>query len=293
LTDVATDADVAFLYHEDSKYALEFMPPLNKPDTNIMDKNSYVRIFDTMYRPFFDLSAQTAIVHPNQAFEKYPLLVVPALYAADNALLERLQSYAENGGHLLITFRSGYGDEFARARWERGPGPLRTAVGASYTEYSNLFYPIAVSSDKLTLHTDAMATAWTDGLELEGAESLVEYVHPHFGRYPAITTQVFGKGRVTYCGTLPNPSLGKTLAKYVLAQANVQLPFEDLPPTVRVITGKATSGKKLFFFTNWSWDTVQLPAIPGGGTELFSHQPLANNDRLSIGSWDVKIVVQG
>jgi len=292
LTDLTPDADVAFLYHEDSKYALEFMPPLNKPETNQMDRNSYVRIFDTMYRGFFDLSAQTAIVHPEQEFEKYPVLVVPALYAADDELLERLKKYAENGGHLLVTFRSGYADEFSRARWQRGPGPLREAVGASYTEYSNLFTPIPVRSDTLALDEDAQAVGWADGLELEGAESLVEYVHPHFGRYPAVTTQTYGKGRVIYCGTLPNSSLAKTLAKYVLDQANIELPFEDLPPTVRVVSATATSGEKLLFFTNWSWNTVQLPAIPGGGTELFSGQPVDDGTQIPIGSWDVKIVAQ-
>jgi beta-galactosidase len=292
LTDLSPDANVAFLYHEDSKYALEFMPPLSKPNSNLADKISYVRIFDTMYSAFFDLSAQTAIVHPDQEFEKYPLLVVPALYAADDALLKRISAYAENGGHLLITFRSGYGDEYARARWERGPGPLREAVGASYTEYSNLFAPIPVKSDKLALGDDAMAVAWADGLELESAESLVTYDHPHFGRYPAVTTQTFGKGRVTYCGTLPNPALAKAIAQYALKQVSIEVPFENLPPTVRVVSATAKSGKKLLFFTNWSWKTHSLPAIAGGGFELFSHQTVEDGTQFAIGPWDVKIVVQ-
>ena len=292
LTDLTPNADVAFLYHEASKYALEFMPPLSKPGTNDMDTTSYGLIFDTMYNAFFDLSAQTAIVHEGQDFEQYPLVVVPALYAADDALLARLTAYAENGGHLLITFRSGYGDEFARARWQRGPGPLREAVGASYTEYSNLFSPIPVASETLDLPEDARAVGWADGLELEGAESLVDYVHPHFGRFPAVTTQQYGKGRVTYCGTLPNKPLSKVLAQYTLAQAQIELPMQGLPKTVRLVTATAKSGEKLYFFTNWSWHAQQLPAIPGGGRELFSDLTLDDDTQLSIDPWDVKIVVQ-
>jgi beta-galactosidase len=270
---------------------MEFMPPLSKPGTNNVDSTSYVRILDTMYNAFFDLSAQTAIVHPEQEFEKYPLLVVSGLYAADDELLNRIKAYAENGGHLLITFRSGYGDEFARARWERGPGPLREAVGASYTEYSSLFAPIPVASDVLDLDDDATADGWADGLELEGAESIVSYVHPHFRRYPAVTSHAYGKGRVTYCGTLPNPTLAKAIAKYAVEQANIEIP-KNLPPTVRLVKAIAKSGEKLLFFTNWSWNAQDLPAISGGGYELFSDQPVDNGTQLSIGSWDVKIVVQ-
>lgn len=292
LTDLTPDADVAFLYHEDSKYALEFMPALSKENSNVADPTSYARILDTMYNAFLSHSAQTAIVHSDQEFEKYPLVVVPALYAADDALLNRLTAYAENGGHLLITFRSGYGDEYARARWERGPGPLRQAVGASYTAYSSVFSSIPVTSDVLSLDDDAMAVGWADELELEGAESVVSYDHPHFGRYPAVTTHAFGKGRVTYCGTLPNPSLGKAIAKYALEQANIKLPFTDLPQSVQVVTATAQSGEKLTFFTNWSWNSQELPPIAGGGRELFSNHSLDDGEQLSIGPWDVKIIVQ-
>ena len=52
---------------------------------------------------------------------------------------------------------------------------------------------------------------------------LAYYDHPHFGRFPAIVSQSFGKGRVTYCGTLPNLALSKALAEWVLAQAGITI----------------------------------------------------------------------
>jgi hypothetical protein len=42
--------------------------------------------------------------------------------------------------------------------------------------------------DALTLPQTARATAWADGLQLEGASALAGYDHPHFGRFPAATT---------------------------------------------------------------------------------------------------------
>jgi beta-galactosidase len=125
------DADVALLYSQDSKYALSFQPPLADQQTGAPDRQSYEQIFDAFYRAFFDTGAQLAILHPDQAWDAYPVLVAPALYIAGEALCERLARYARDGGHLVLSFRSGYADEFGRARWTRAPGPLRDAVGAS------------------------------------------------------------------------------------------------------------------------------------------------------------------
>jgi len=292
LTDLKPEANVGILYHEDSKYALSYMPALSKPGTNTPDRLTYERIFDNIYRAFFNVSAQTAIVHPEQAFEKYPLLVVPALYAADDELLKRLVAYAENGGHLLLTFRGGYGDEYGRARWVVAPGIFREAVGASYQEYSNLISDVPVMGNGIHLPDDAAATAWADGLELESAEALVTYQHPHFGRFPAVVTKQVGKGRVTYCGTLPNEALGRALAAWSMEQAGIQPIVGSLPNSVRVVASRATTGERLLFFTNWSWTPQTVPSIPGGGQELFSNTTLSEGDSLTLGPWDVKIVVQ-
>jgi beta-galactosidase len=293
LTDLKPDVDAAFLYSQDSKYALEFMPCLPQRGNNQPDRTSYQRIFNTFYRAFFDARAQSVILHPAQEFEKYPLVVLPALYIADESLLNRLVEYVSNGGHLLLTFRSGYADEFARIRWQRAPGPLREMVGASYQEYSNLTTPLALKTGTgdFRLPSDARATGWADGLQLEGATPLAYFDHPHFGRFPAVVSQMFGKGRVTYCGTLPNSALGKALAQWVLRQAGLQGSFAEPPISVRVTSARSQGGQKLWFFSNWSWEQQHLEGLPLSGYELFSGAPLNDRDALDLGAWDVKVIV--
>jgi beta-galactosidase len=294
LTDLQADADVAFLYSQDSKYALEFQPCLRAAGSREPDENSYQRIFNSFYRAFFDARAQSAVVHPQQEFERFPVVVVPALYIADDALLDRLVRFAENGGHLLLSFRSGYADEYARARWQRAPGPLRSAVGASYNEFSNLISPVGLKpgTDGLSLPAEARAEAWADGLELEEATPLAYYDHAHFGRFPAIVSQPFEEGRVTYVGTLPNASLGQALATWVLTQANVQPVVAELPESVRASTARSNTGERLLFLSNWSSFPQTVGSLPVKGTELFSGDRFGPNDELSLGPWDVKIIVE-
>jgi beta-galactosidase len=295
LTDLRADADVAFVYSQDSKYALEFQPCLRAAKSREPDQYSYQRIFNSFYRAFFDARAQSAVVHPQQEFEHFPVVVVPALYIADDALLDRLVRYAVNGGHLLLSFRSGYADEYARARWQKAPGPLRSAVGASYNEFSNLISPIVLKpgTGGLRAPEGARAEAWADGLELEGAAALAYYDHPHFGRFPAIVSQPFGQGRVTYAGTLPNPVLGEALASWVLAQADVQPVVAELSPSVRVSTARSSTGERLLFFSNWSSRQQTVESLPVKGTELFSGKQIAPDGELSLDAWDMKIVVEG
>jgi len=295
LTDLEVGADVAFLYSEDSRYALEFQPCLKVPNSASPDRASYQRIFNTFYRSFFDARAQISVVHPPQDWERYPTLVAPALYVADDALLERLVHYADDGGHLVITFRTGYVDQYCRARWEKAPGPLRRAVGATYNEFSNLVLPLGLRAAEGApdLPAEARAEAWADGLELEGATALAYYDHPHFGRFPAITTHSFGRGRVTYVGTLPNPALGKTLASWVLRQSGIVPLGEGLPESVRCTTARATDGKQLWFWSNWSFSPQTVPNLPIGGTELFTQARLRTGQALEMEPWGVRIVVAG
>ncbi len=294
LTDLSSEADVAVLYSQDSKYALEFQPPLPLPGSDESNHRSYQTIFDTFFRAFFDARAQTTIIHPVQPFEQYAVVVVPALYIADEALLTRLTRYAEGGGHLLLTFRSGYADEFNRVRPMRAPGLLRDAVGASYQEFSNLLDPLPVKSARpdFVLPDDAAAKRWVDGLQLEGAAALAYYEHPHFGQFPTIVSQPFGKGRVTYCGTLPNVALGKALAAWVMKQANIVPAGTSLPDSVRLHTARTRGGQRLAFYSNWSWDTHMIPHAGAAGHDLFTNGAVPVDGTLPLAAWDVKIVIE-
>ena len=56
------DADVAILWSNDSRFALEFSPP-SPPPTAQPDRASYQRIFDAFHRGVIDAGAQARILH--------------------------------------------------------------------------------------------------------------------------------------------------------------------------------------------------------------------------------------
>ena len=131
--------------------------------------------------------------------------LVPPLYVATDALLDKIADFAQAGGHVVLTFKSGFTDEHNTVRPVRAPGPLREAAGLSYQEFSTLKTPLALKGDPFGAGDGNLVSVWADMLLPEEATPLAYYDHPFFGRYPALTRNAFGKGEVTYRG---NPSLG-------------------------------------------------------------------------------------
>jgi beta-galactosidase len=181
--------EVAILYSVDSLNALEIMPITaegHEPDFMpwMRRKSDYVALLHQVHRAFYDLNVEVDFVFPDApGFGGYRLLVVPALYVADHALLLRIADFVKAGGHVLMTFKSGVADENSRVRHIRLPGPLREAAGMSYQEFSTLERPLPLKEDPFAIGADEnYVMYWAEFLESENAEPLAYYDHPFFGR---------------------------------------------------------------------------------------------------------------
>ena len=299
VVDLVPDADVALLYSRESRWAMEFQPPLSAEGELGPDREAYERIFARFYEGLFGAGLQADIAYPQHLVNadpealvaRWPVLVVPGLYVADDALLDFLDAYARVGGHLVTGFRTGYADAEARARPEVMPGRLREGVGATYSEYTNLAVPVALEQrdDAFPLPEGAAATAWADGLEPEGAEVLAGYAHPHLGRWAAVTTHAHERGRVTYVGTLPDRALAVALAAWLRPSPD---PWAAARPGSVTVTGaRNPAGERLRFVSNWSWEPARL-ALPVAARDLLSGANLGPGEDLELGSWDVRVLVE-
>jgi beta-galactosidase len=294
------EVDVAFLRSYESKWAMEFQPPLGVGDGPSPDRRAYERIFNGFYRGAFDAGLQAAVVFEDQLGQdadalaaRWPVLVAPGLYVAGDDLLALLNAYARAGGHLVLGFRAGYADEDGQIRAQVMPGPLREGVGASYGEFTNLSAPVPVSpapDSPLALPDGAHATAWADGLVAEGARALACYEHPHLRRWPAITSNAHGAGRVTYVGTLPDAELARALASWLVPEPANGL-WGDRPASVTVTGARGRDGRRLRFVSNWSWDVATVP-VPVAVKDLLSGDALEARERLALGAWDVRVLVE-
>ncbi|PZF60918.1 beta-galactosidase [Curtobacterium sp. MCBD17_034] len=281
------DADVLLLYSTDTKWAFSFYGPLAKADGS-PDEHAYSRIFDAHYRGLFEAGAQVRVQHVRRFLDtpveelvaRFPVLVAPAVYVAETAVLEHMRDYAEAGGHLVVGIRTGYGDELARARLAVAPDVLAGPAGVHYDEYSNLGAPLAVTaaSDAMTLEPGAAATEWVDFLQVDDAEVVVSYAPTEFGLEAALTTRTTGRGRVSYLGTVPDPALGRSIARWLVPTTAKQA--WSAPDPVTVSTGTA-GDRRLAFVSNWSAETTQVVA-PAAAVDLVSGAEYAAGDPVPL-----------
>jgi hypothetical protein len=96
------------------------------------------------------------------------------------------------------------------------PGPLREAAGIHYQEFSNLAAPLALRGDPLQAGAQNQVSDWAEMLLPDTAAPVAFYDHPFFGKYPAITENHFGKGMVTYEGTVLSAALQQKVLARVL-----------------------------------------------------------------------------
>jgi len=283
IVDLKRENRVAILYSNDSRYGIRFMP--------VSDHADYGSVMRQMYGALYRANVGVDFVFPEAAdFSKYRLVVVPPLYVASDELLGRLADYVRNGGHVVMAFKSGFTNEFDTVRWTMAPGPLREAAGFHYQEFSNLKAPLALKGDPFKAGADNKVSEWAEMLLPDAAQSLAYYDHPFFGKYPAITRNRFGKGTLTYEGTVLTDKLQEKVMLDVLQLAGLAGPDQTLPPSVRVKHGVNRSGHTVHYYLNYSDNAQTLSYLYGPGADLLTQTAVAHAQQITLKPWDLAIV---
>lgn len=283
IIDLKKNNRVALLASVDSYHGIQFMP--------FDDNVNYERVLRQLYHTLYDLNVEVDFVFPQTAsFDEYDVVLVPALYIASDDLLKRLADYAKNGGRLLITFKSGFCNEFSTVRWELAPGPLRAAIGAYYQEFSNLAKPLALKGDPFAAGEKNQVSTWAEFLIPETAKPLAYYDHPFFGQWPAVIQNQFGKGSVIYEGTFLSDELQREVMKKFLADAGILGEEQKLPAAVKTRTGINRKGQAIRYCMSISAEPQSFTYPFKSGKNLLTGETVQANSQVTLNPWDVMIV---
>jgi beta-galactosidase len=284
IVDLHIKNQVAILFSRDSHYAIEFM--------KFSDRTNYMSLVHQMYKVLYQANVGVDFVFSESTnLSDYKVIVVPPLYVASDGLLARLAEYVKNGGHVVMAFKSGFCNEYSTVRWETMPGPLKSAAGFHYQEFSSLKKPLALKDDPFHVGADNnKVTDWAEMILLETAKALAYYDHPFFGKYPAITTNTFGKGSLTYEGTALSEALQKAVLLGVLKDAGLTDSDQTLPAAVHVKHGQNRSGKTLHFYLNYSNSPQTISYAYAIGINLLSQSAVGHDQSIVLQPWDAAIV---
>jgi beta-galactosidase len=283
---------VAILWSRDSMNAINFMPFTSAgPQWSFAPATAdYASLVRQFHKALYTLNTGVDFVFPETTdLSRYKLLIVPALYIADDALLQRISDYVKNGGHVIMTFKSGFANENSAVRWERAPGPLRAAAGFSYQEFSNLAQPLELKDDPFHAGADNKVMYWAEFLITEHAKPVAFYDHSFFGRWPAITENQYGAGSLLYEGTYLSDGLQLDILRDTLKKIGV-VGDSTLPGGVHAVNGTDRLGRQLHYYFNYTGSPVSFTYRHAAGEELLTERGTAPSQSITLKPWDLAIV---
>jgi len=166
-------------------------------------REGYNDVLRPMYDALYRMNVGVDFVDPSSTnIEDYKLLIVPALYAAPDSLLERLNRFVRNGGHIVYTFKSGFSNQNTKVRTIHQPGIISEACGIYYNQFT-IPQQVSLKGDPYGVGSEKnQVTTWMELITSTTAKVLAYYDHPVWGKYAAITENNYGKGLATYIGCM-------------------------------------------------------------------------------------------
>ena len=241
-----------------------------------------------IYNALYQMNIECDFVWPElEDFSQYKAIFVPALYAAPDTLLEKLNRYVAEGGTLVATFKTAFANENVKVSHEVQPHILNDCFGVKYHQFT---FPknVGLSGRIIGENTDAEARIFMELLIPQGAEVLASYEHYNWKEYAAVTKNHYGKGTAVYMGCMTDENTLKAVITDVLQCAQVEIPAYDYPVIVR--KGINDFGKNVRYFLNYSAEEQKVPYRYGNGVDLLSGKTVDHGEIIAIPAWDLKIV---
>ncbi len=251
--------------------------------------------YNDILRPYYDalykMNVGTDFIDAtkNPDLSKYKLIIVPALYAASDDILKKLNQFVKEGGHVLYTFKSGFSDENVKVRSTIQPGIINEACGISYSQFT-IPQNVSLKNDPFGAGKDNKVTNWMELITPSTANVLAYYEHPSWGNYAAVTQNQFGKGTATYVGCMTSSVITEKIVKNVVEKANLWKTEQQFAFPIIVKSGINQQGKTIRYIFNYSAVPQQVKYAFGSGKELLSNELVSKDANLNLEAWGVKIV---
>ncbi|MDR1092983.1 MAG: beta-galactosidase [Clostridiales bacterium] len=237
--DAALKSKVALLYSYEQEHAFKIQ--------KMSEGFTYRRQAELLHRAYMSLGVNVDVIEETAGLSGYAVVLVPAHFVADDAVVRKLERFVRSGGTVVVTARSGVKDPYNACLTRELPGPFAKLCGVLVDEYD----PIGAGSAALSTPEGKKyaATCWCDILTPQTAEVWAAYDSEFYKGRAAAVRNRFGKGRAYYLGTVGDDALYRDLAVETLAAAGI--PHGGvLPPGFEISVRENEGCEFTFIFNN-------------------------------------------
>lgn len=151
------------------------------------------------YRALKSFGAPVDFVREGADLARYPVLVVPAHQMVDEGLIAALARYAEQGGTLVLTCRTGLQDRRGHLWEAKFYEPMWKLIGAEVESYD---LPMPHAPNVVRFGAQAFEwSSWGDLLKpWPGTDTWATHEGDFYAGTPAVVSRKLGQGTVTWVG---------------------------------------------------------------------------------------------
>ena len=200
------------------------------------------------------------MIAPTEDYGGYRLIVVPILFLADEALTTKPTAYANDGGHVLVSYLSGIVDPTCAVILGGYPGAFRDLLGIRVDEFYPLFNE---ESRPIVTATGAHWTAsdWTESIELATATTYATYASGPLRGCAAITENAVGAGTASCLSTRLNAAQLDDLIGHLIEATSIQ-PLASAPREVEITKRNSSEHDFVFAINHLAVDAAVDLGLP-------------------------------
>jgi len=217
----------AFLWKQDNLWEMQVSPHTKAWDT--------WQHYYSYYGNLKTMGAPVQFIQETDDFDpaKFPFMVAPAYSMVDEKIIAKWTRYVEDGGHLILSCRTGQKDNNGHFHETLLQQPIWKLIGASVQDNDQL-----PPDRKANVSCNSKIFSWNVWGELltpqqQQTETLATYSDQFYAGTSAVVTRKLGKGTVTYLGVwTTDGELEKQVLKTTYQRAGAEI--LDLPNYVFV-----------------------------------------------------------
>jgi len=273
-------ADVALLNSYDNRWSIHAQRHHRDFD--------YVTHFNHYYRPLAARNIAADVLSADASLTDYKLVIAPTLLMLNEARAAQLKAFVENGGHLVLTVRSGMKDDYNALLQLRQPGMLAEIAGVEVEDYYVLLDPVPVVGEGFS----GESQLWAERLKVKdeaGTKIIACYGKSNgwLDGQAAITSHPYRKGHVIYVGAYLDEASQQKLIDSIVQSAGVQ-PLMEAPVGVEARKRVNSQGGEVFIIINHERTEKQV------NLPWQAHEHLGRRDvrKLQLESYGVAILTR-
>lgn len=250
-------AEAAVIYDVENRWAVE--DAAGPRNAGVF----YKETVEKPYQAFRKLGINVDVIDETCSLDGYRVVAAPMVYLLREGWTEKVRNFVKNGGIFLLTYWSGIVDETDLCYLGGTPHDLMDVMGFRSMEIDGLYdgeWNEGIPEPENSLHLERAyrCSHLCELVQPSTAEVLMTYGKDFYDGMPAMTRNVYGKGKAYAVCADFEQGLYDEVCRKLAEEAGVERIVEEVPEGVEVTMREQKDGTRYVFVQNFSREAVAV-----------------------------------